>query len=280
MTRRERHEHPVAHIRSAALNTLAHVLWRYRRNLRKRTGLHGPIRVADAFRECEALFDRSLDRTLSVVQAIHICQIKERPMMMSRVFGGAVLTSVLGASASAGMIHATSVEYFDQWDRKDGNSVASGRSNPLAALGAPQDNDTMNFVSLGFGGTLILGFDQQFGGEFAYVTETTYGNPSGHPERVQVWVGAGSTWDSADWFLATELGNHEDDSPISLSGIGGGVFDFMRLTDVTDPSAHGGSADGFDVDGVTVQTIPTPGAAVLAGLGLAFGGLSRRRWRV
>lgn len=201
-------------------------------------------------------------------------------MMKSRVFGGALLASVVGSSAHAGMIHATSVEYFDQSNRKSGAAVPSNRSNPLAALGAPQDNDTLNFVSLGFGGTLVLGFDQKFGGEFAYVTETTYGNPSGYPERAEVWVGVGETWDSSDWFYVSEIGNHDDDSPISLTGVGNGVFDFMRLVDVTDPGAHGMSADGFDVDGVSVQSIPTPGAAALAGLGLAFGGLSRRRGRV
>lgn len=186
----------------------------------------------------------------------------------------------LGASAGASITaYATQVEQFSQGFRKNGTAVDANRSITSNALGAPQNNDTINFTSLGFGGSMILSFGGVFGGTVS-VWETTYGNPASYPERANVFVGAGATWDTADYYLVGLLPNTADGAPMSLASIestfGVDRFRFVKLVDATSLSSHGATADGFDVDGVSVQLIPAPGAAALAACGLVIAGRRRR----
>jgi len=190
-----------------------------------------------------------------------------------------VVASCGCSSAFAGMMNASSVEHFDQGLTKNGSAVASNRSDPTAALGAPELTDTLNFVSLGIGGSLILGFDSPFAKESVIVWETTYGNPANYPESAEIWIGSGETWDSADFLFVSDLANDEDGMEISLATLLTEVseFHYLKIIDTTDISIHNGNADGFDVDGVSVTAIPTPGS-----VGLAFmsaGVASRRRRR-
>jgi hypothetical protein len=122
------------------------------------------------------------------------------------------------------------------------------RNNPNQALGAPQGNDTYNFVSLGFGGSIELGFDFVVfnnAGNDIQVIETSFGNPScvNYPEHSRV----AASIDGVSW---TDLGELCLDGSIDLGSMT--FAQFVRITDISNAgsSRFGGSADGFDVDAV------------------------------
>ncbi len=85
-------------------------------------------------------------------------------------------------------------------NRKNGQPINDPeRNNPLKATGSPEINNTLNFVSLGFGGSIILGFDGgaalNGAGDDILVVETTYGDIAGlesdfsiYPESAEVLV--------------------------------------------------------------------------------------------
>ncbi len=187
----------------------------------------------------------------------------------------------VATSASASIMHASGVANFDQGLRKNGTAVEAARSITANALGAPQLTDTVNSVSLGFGGELVLTFDTWFG-ESVSVWETTYGNASSYREAANVYVGVGGAWDTATYYHVGLLQNTADGVAMSLDPItqsfGVSAFNFLKIVDATNPSLHSGSADGFDVDGVMVHAVqvPAPGGAMLAAF-VGLGALRRRR---
>jgi len=142
--------------------------------------------------------------------------------------------------------------YFEQGFRKDGQMVAAARSNPANALGMPQYTNTVNFVSLGFGGRVVLRFDyavfDQEGSEIQIV-ETSFGNPSclAYPEKAMV---EGSL-DGLNWIQLTG-------QDLCLDGLvdvnNAGVIHYIRVTDRSAASKFSGSADGYDIDGAVVLT--------------------------
>lgn len=198
----------------------------------------------------------------------------------------ASMAVIAHADIPADMIYASSVEHFDQGLTNNGSSVDASRSDASNALGAPQTTDTLNFVSLGFEGEMILSFETRFGTSLS-IWETTYGNPANYPEAADVFVGTGSSFDTAQWAFVDTLANTNDSTPMSLANAADELhtngFDFVRIVDATDRSIHNGSADGFDVDGVgsyaaaSSRFIPTPGSVSLAGLGLLLTLTSRKR---
>lgn len=148
---------------------------------------------------------------------------------------------------------ATSVIEYSPALRKNGTPIAASRTNPEMALGVPQGTDVVNFVSLGFGGTLILGFDfvkfNQPGWDLQLV-ETTFGNPTceGYSEKVLVEVSKDLlTWDFVE---AICLDGYVDVQSTDW-------FQYVKLTDRSPASQFSGSADGYDVDGIlTIQDCP------------------------
>jgi hypothetical protein len=185
----------------------------------------------------------------------------------------------VASSAHGSIVWATHVEHFDQGFKKNGGSIDANRSDPTKALFAPQGTDTLNFVSLGFGGEIVLSFGTPFAHQ-AIVVETTYGNPAGHPEAAELFVGIGATWDVAAWYAVGIIQNTADNQPISLAGVmaesGQSAFNFVRIVDRTNPALHGAEGDGFDVDGVGVMAVPAPGTFALA-MGAMVVGARRRR---
>lgn len=161
--------------------------------------------------------------------------------------------------------YAAEVIAFDQGLRSDGtpvpNTDPNNRSNPLKALGAPENTDTLNFVSLGFGGELVLKFDaprfaNPFGADLR-VVETSFGNVSfsQYPEQADVYVAQ----DLADPIGETNwmyLGTAQLDESFELPE-GMYWFQYVRLEDKTHeswPKDRYGQykmlGDGFDVDGL------------------------------
>ena len=144
--------------------------------------------------------------------------------------------------------YATGVVEYTPGARKNGTPISQSRTNPLNALGVPQGTDVTNFVSLGFGGTLILSLDfvkfNQPGWDLQLI-ETSYGNPSclSYPEQVFVEVSKDlETWEFIDILC---LDGYVDVQNIDW-------FKYIRLTDRSAATKFSGSADGYDVDGLLV----------------------------
>lgn len=178
----------------------------------------------------------------------------------------AAISAVSGA-AQADVVWATTVENFAQGLKKNGAAVDAERSNPLLALGQAQNADAINFVSLGFGGEIVLSFGTPFAHE-ALLVETTYGSASTYPEAAELYVGVGASWNAATWYSVGIIQNTADNVPISLAAVmadsGHSAFDFVKIADRTNPAHHNASGDGFDLDGIGVIPVPAPGAAALA----------------
>ena len=178
---------------------------------------------------------------------------------------GGIVTWLLGAKTAldSGTVNfvvsvdsaeawADSYSDFNQGLRKDGSPVLAERSDPEKALGEAEDDDTVNFVSLGFGGSLVLHFDNYIldgTGPDIHVVETSFGNPTGssYPEKVEVLASQnGSTWVSLGTQTRSEIVNDNDfdlDGQLPWAK-------YLKLVDKTDPASFAGDTDGYDIDGV------------------------------
>lgn len=169
----------------------------------------------------------------------------------------ATAMAVCAASAQAAPVFATTVISFTQGPVE---KVLPGRADPSAALGA---NDGA-FVSLGFGGSLVLGFSTPFRA-VGQVFEITFNNPANHRESADLYVGNG-----AGWTLVGSLKN-----TLSLAFNFAGVFTQLKLVDTS--NSRGATFDGFDVDAVSVSPVPVPAAGLMLGAALLGLGSLRRR---
>ncbi len=160
-------------------------------------------------------------------------------------------------------IAATEVISFTQKFRANGSPVVAARSNASNALDAPQETDGVNFVSLGFGGSITLKFPVVIAvnpvATELRVVETSFGNPScaSYPERAQF---EGSI-DGTNW---TNIGELCLDGELNIDAAG--PIQYLRITDRSAASSFSGSADGYDVDGIlTINSLcpsPASGARV------------------
>lgn len=127
------------------------------------------------------------------------------------------------------------------------------RSNPLSAVGVAE-NSTVDstFFSLGFGGSITLGFDNPVSGGVIVVEAT---NPDYPLEKAHVEVSKdGTTWVSA----GSVVQDGQVSMPQSVK-----CAKYVRITDTSNPNDFSeDTADGYDVDGVQTQhTLPCdPGA--------------------
>ncbi len=143
---------------------------------------------------------------------------------------------------------ADSVVEYNEGTESDGSEIDSSRTDPNNALNEAQYDDTLNFVSLGFGGSLILEFDNIIlneDGNDIEVVETSYGNQTceTYPEKVTVHASQdGNNWE--------ELGTGCLDSEFDLGSLAWAKY--VKLVDATNPEddAFSGIVDGYDVDGV------------------------------
>ncbi len=130
---------------------------------------------------------------------------------------------------------------------RGGANILVNRTDKNKALGVPQGTDVVNFVSLGFGGSITLRFkyavENNPSGLDLQVVETSYGNPScnSYPEKAR-FEGSidGTTW--------TDLGQLCLDGKLEMGTLP--YLHQLRITDESDKTKFGSSADGFDVDGV------------------------------
>lgn len=155
------------------------------------------------------------------------------------------------------------VSNFTQGKTKQGKVIEAIRSNPQLALGAPQDNDTYNFVSLGFGGSITLELEQPLFDSNGYdpdfiLVETSFGradqkcfaggNTFNYPETAVIEVSDGTTWRSLpDSYCRTSF--------IDISSVIDSTFLYVthiRVKDFSNKEYFESNADGFDVDGLII----------------------------
>ena len=161
-------------------------------------------------------------------------------------------TEMVPTSLQSGFV--TSVIEYTQGTRKNGTPITVARTNPQMALGVPQGTDVINFVSLGFGGQLIVGLDfvkfNQPGWDLQFI-ETSFGNPTcqNYPEKAFIEVSK----DLINWSFAEIICL---DSYVDVQSTD--WFQYIRITDRSAASQFSASADGYDVDGIlTIQDCQT-----------------------
>jgi hypothetical protein len=151
----------------------------------------------------------------------------------------------------AALLAGAAAEAFDYLPgtRKNGSPIHPSRTNHDNAEGLPQNNNTVNFVSLGFGGEIKLRFDYVIfdnpSENDLKVVETSFGNPAcnSYPESAMF---EGSL-DGNSWIYLGELCQ---DGELDITAAG--VIQYLRITDRSKMTKFSNSADGFDLDGVVV----------------------------
>lgn len=156
---------------------------------------------------------------------------------------------------------AAMVVEFNQGKKKNRRIISDQRSNAEMAINAPQENDTYNFVTLGFGGsiTLKLGNDLYDDGTYEpdfIIVETSFGRADqmcysdgtrSYPEMAFVEVSE----DNQTWYSLPNAycrTSFVDISPAVENGLS--FVRYLRITDASNKSWFGGNADGYDVDGI------------------------------
>lgn len=141
----------------------------------------------------------------------------------------------------------------------EGN-IPANRMNPEQALGAPERTNTLNFVSLGFGGTLIIGLDEAGialpGVDDLEVVETTFGNKTcqNYEERAAVYVSQQVVSDPSEvdhnlfHYVGESCTNGAFFDVYEETGLE--YFTLVKLVDVTPEAAQFPNRDGYDVDGI------------------------------
>ena len=149
---------------------------------------------------------------------------------------------------------ADAVVNFSQGLTKAGGAIDANRSDPSQALGVAEQTVTPGtFVSLGFGGSITLQFDNGISNG-VFVVEST--NPDYPVEHAHVDLSAdGSTWFSAGNLDQTGTVTQPD----SLT-----CAQYVRVTDTSNSADFSeDTADAYDVDGVQAMegqacTVITP----------------------
>jgi hypothetical protein len=143
---------------------------------------------------------------------------------------------------------AGKVESFQQGLQNNGSHVPQNRSDSSKALGSPDClNSEGGFVSLGFGGSIILKMDGgilNIPGNDLRICETTFGNLScaQFPEYARIFV----SQDNLTW---SDLGTICQDGEVDIAPLRWILY--VKIVDETDPADFGSQlADGFDLDGV------------------------------
>ena len=173
-------------------------------------------------------------------------------------------------AATAGMTFAAAPDGLGPWAdtvvsttqglRQNGTPVAAVRSDPTSALGVAE-NDTVDghFYSLGFGGTVTLGFVNGISSGTIVVEATNNPYP---PETANVEV-------SQDGVTFYPAGSVTQDGSVPLpSQVSCGKY--VRITDVSNPALFEPTADAYDVDGVQAVGLSCSTTGKMTGGGSVF----------
>lgn len=181
---------------------------------------------------------------------------KEKNNAVSLIATVAVIISLFLLSATiafAASDNATTNESFTQGLQKDGNPVNPLRSVAADALGATDGE----FVSLGYGGELIVGFAQNMSGNLSLAVQEFTGGA--YPlETADVYVGTDPT---GPWTYVGEATNDEGAGDETSTFAVAECYQYVRVVDTTDEAIHNATSDGFDVDSFTAnydESCPEP----------------------
>jgi len=169
-----------------------------------------------------------------------------------------VLILHLAPAHSQTLHYPSAVISFSQGLDNTGSPVLFSRSNPVAALGAAQNSDAstsaINYVSLGFGGQIILKFSEPipvYPSTVITMFETTYGYQCNtYPEIADVFVSNNGVNYS---YVGQTCGN--SNTVLSLYS----VIDSVKYLKVVDASLLSAftsfaNADAYDLDGAEIFT--------------------------
>lgn len=196
-------------------------------------------------------------------------------MNTTKLLFAATAVALSAGVANAATYYATTIESYNQGGCTRPAECVADRYNPINALGAPDGQ----YVSLGMGGDLTVGFGTTFTGTAGETRvkawEVTYSanDPSNtHLEAVDVYA----VLDGVETLLGRLTNEYDAASNSLLANV---PFQFIRLVDATVAQfgTRTTSFDGFDVDSVSVAAIPLPatGLMLLGGLG-GFAAVRRR----
>ncbi|WP_031427534.1 choice-of-anchor D domain-containing protein [Flavimarina sp. Hel_I_48] len=167
---------------------------------------------------------------------------------------GNALTVTFEVIQAPTLCFGESVTDYSPGFKKDGSSLPASRSNPERALGMPMENDNYNYVSLGFGGSIVieLGCEvMDMAGNDLLIVETGFndlGQPcETYPEKAMIEASLdGETWS----VIGTGICR---DGEVDLADGGLSSARFIRVTDMSNPADFtDGAADGYDLDGILV----------------------------
>ena len=188
-------------------------------------------------------------------------------MKFSTIVRFPLIAAVLLVAGNAeAQVNATSVVSFTQGMRADGVSpigvTRSNSNNAVGAITASHDANigeasnnasSVEFVSLGFGGEIVLEFASPIcnqAGNDLTVFETSYGTPScvSWPEMALVYARQD---DCQPWTLISPNAGICQNADLDLGVLSWAKF--IKIEDITNPTLNvflSSNQDGFDVDGV------------------------------
>ncbi len=146
-----------------------------------------------------------------------------------------------------GECYATEIMEYVEGTNSGGGAISADRTDSSQALDEPERTDELVFVSLGYGGSLTVGFGgivPNGPGDDIEVVETSYNNPGceSYPEYADVYV----SLDGVDWHMAGNVCKGDPFVDISDAG----DFDHIMYVMVVNTDGTTTSSDGFDVDGI------------------------------
>jgi hypothetical protein len=149
--------------------------------------------------------------------------------------------------------YAYDVKSYSQGMLSNGNPMTNpSRLDPNKALGQPEDDNTENFVSLGYSGEIVLGFDgvvRNEPGDDLTVVETTFNNRTfdSYPESADVYVsqnGVDFYWIGSVY--TNESASFDIDNALTITPLA-----YITQVKVVDTTPEGSvSDDAFDLDGI------------------------------
>jgi hypothetical protein len=153
------------------------------------------------------------------------------------------------------IFYGNSVENFQQGLSNQGASIIAVRSNPIKSLGAPEKSDIEtgipNFVSLGFGGSIIIKTNPVPVTVLTQISvfETTFSYEcSAYPEEAKIYVSK----DGIYFELIGETCGNENTIFSLYTRID--TVNYIKIEDISDTTGFNSSliADGYDVDGIEI----------------------------
>ena len=145
--------------------------------------------------------------------------------------------------------YASEVVSYTPAKRNDGSLIPAANRVASKALGNPEGNETLNYVSLGFGGEIVLRFESAIAngsGNDIAITETTFGNQNckRYPEKADVFA-------SQDGCHYTYIGQGCQDSQFDLGAMSWAKYIKIKDVSPVNHTYNSEVADGFDLDGIT-----------------------------